>query len=306
MQFWSPKYLTEAFDILDQAQSPVLIGAGLTHLLRFYPRLPDGVDSHYSGLLHIGEIAALSEVKEEHAKYSLGAGLKIFELESDMFLARYLPSVWEAARLTSTPQIRNSRTLGGEMAWASFHSPLVTALMSFDAQVKIRRVKDKEGRIAEDSLSLFDFYQDSLERRNEHGHVNHCRKTALRDNDLILKICINEEDYRRNGSFSFLKCLAPKISTENPGVVVAVRGQAQNGTLVWAKLVASGPWMNTLSADIPLEGTKLRPNVFFEKLYQWSDRYPYEQYRRGGPNGKQLGLMVFGLLKEGFSSMLGS
>lgn len=306
MKFWSPQYLSEAFDILDSSEGSIIIGAGMTHLLRFYPELPNGLEDGVEGLLHIGEIQGLAESKEELGKYHLGAGLRIFDLESDMFLARYLPAIWEAARQTSTPQIRNRRTLGGEIVWGSYHSPLVAGLLSYDAQVKIRRAKDSTGRSQDLSISLQEFYQDSVERRNAYGHINMCRRSALQSKDLLLKICIPEEDYRRPGSFGFFRALTPKISTENPGVVISVRGVAQNGTLVWARMVASGLWMHTLRDDIPLEGTKLRPANFFEKLYHWCERYPFEPYRRSGPSGKQLGLVVFGLLKEGFSSMIGA
>ena len=82
--------------------------------------------------------------------------------------------------------------------------------------------------------------------------------------------------------------------------MVAVRGVIQSGVLSEAQFVASGLWMKSLKEEIPLEGTKMRPEIFFEKLYHFCDRFPFEPYRIAGPSSRQLGTIVFGLLKEGF------
>jgi uncharacterized protein YwgA len=70
-------------------------------------------------------------------------------------------------------------------------------------------------------------------------------------------------------------------------------------------MVASGAWLWTLKARLPLEGVKMSDLYIYEKLYSFCDRYSFDKFRREGPSGSQLGLIVFGLLKEGFTHLLG-
>jgi CO/xanthine dehydrogenase FAD-binding subunit len=307
MRFLSPKSLSEAFDVIDNSDLKILIASGMTHLLRFYPSLPDGLPPSIQTLLHVGDIESLAETKEESSRFSLGAAQRLCDLSGNSFLARYLSGAWDAARQTSTPQIRNRRSLGGELAWGSYHSPLITALMSFDTFVRVRRSRrsNKESGAFEENIPLEKFYTDSIERKNANSQTHFCRKADLEAGDLILKVFVENQDFKRSGHFSFFKALSPKISTENSGVVLAVSGVVQNATLIRARFAASGVWMSTLRDEIPLEGIKLKPNLFLEKLYQWCERYPFESYRRTGPSSKELGLIIFGLLKDGFSQLMG-
>lgn len=306
-QFYNPKYLVEAFDLLDRHSDSVVIAGGMTHLLRFYPDFPrssGGSEDLAEAVLHVGDLLALSECKEEIGKFSLGSTARVSYLAQEDFLARHIPAVWEAAIQTSTPQIRNRRTLGGELVWGSYHSPLITSLLAYDSEVRIRRASTPDVMAHEESFDLLHFYEESLERELPRGEKLICRKSLIAPRDLVIKVSIPEKHYKQNGHFSFFRSLTPKISTENPGVVVAVRGAIQNGTLLYAKFVASGPWMWTLREDLPLEGTKAKASVLFEKLYQFCDRYSFDSYRREGPSSAQLSLMVFGLLKEGLTPYL--
>lgn len=300
--FYNPKYLTEAFDVLDRHSDSIVVCGGLTHLLRFYPHFPEGPADGVDGVLHVGDLAGLAECKEEVGKFSLGATCRISALNTDDYLIRNANAIWEATQQTSTPQIRNRRTLAGELAWGSYHSPLTAALLAYDAEIRIRQPAQKDVMAREESCDLLHFYDEQLERELPHGEKLICRKSRLGPRDLIMKVSIPEKNIKQPGSFSFCKSLTPKISTENPGVAVSVRGVISSGTLTCAKFVASGPWMWTLREEIPLEGTKAKASVLFEKLYQYCDRYPFEHFRReGGPSAAQLSLIIFGLLKEGLT-----
>ncbi len=300
--FYNPKYLTEAFDILDKHSESLVISGGMTHLLRFYPHFPSGPSEPVDGVLHVGDLQALAECKEEVGKFSLGATTRISSLAGEDFLVRNANAIWEAAAQTSTPQIRNRRTLAGELVWGSYHSPLTAALLAYDAEIRIRRPAQKDQMAHEESFDLLEFYDEKLERELPHGEHLVCRKSKVSPRDLVIKVSIPEKHYHQSGHFSFYRSLTPKISTENPGVVLALRGVIQNGILVYAKFVASGPWMWTMREEIPLEGTKAKASILFEKLYQFCDRYPFEHFRReGGPSAAQLSLIVFGLLKEGLT-----
>ena len=305
MEFYNPKYYADALEILDRSSDSMVICAGLTHLLRFYQDFPSSLEAQPESILHIGDVQGFSDIKEEHSKFVMGSTTRICDIEKDPFIGQFGAAIWDAAHHTSTPQIRNRRSLGGELAWGSFHSGLIASLMAYDAEIRIRRAVGDYELAKEDIMDLCSFYHGLLERKNSRGGGLKCRKTILRPRDLILKIAIGVEQFRRPGSFSFFRMLTPKISTENPGVVVAVKGVSQNGMLVNAQFVASGVWMSTVKESIPLEGTKLKPGIFFEKLYHFCDRYSFESERLSGPSPRQLSLIVFGLLKEGFSQLIG-
>lgn len=305
MEFISPKYLSETFERLDRSSDQIVICAGLTHLLRFYHEFPYGPHDTPEAVLHIGDVSSLSEIGESSDYYELGSTARVSDIVAHQALAQYVSAVWDAARLTSTPQIRNQRTLGGELAWGSYHSPLIAALMAVDAEVEVRKAASKDLPGREENYDLAEFYDEDLERINSRGRKLRGRRAYLSPRDLILSIGIPKAVVRRNGAFSFFKAIKPKISTENSGLVVAVSGAIVSGMLSRAQFVVSGPWIKTLKDEIPLEGTRMKPEIFFEKLFHFFDRYPLAKSRRSGPSEKQLRQMIFGLLKEGFSPFIG-
>lgn len=306
-EFYNPKHLTDAFEILDRHSDALVISGGMTHLLRFYPEFPLGPSEPVEGVLHVGDLLSLAECKEEVGKYSLGSTTRISSLLKEDVLVRKANAIWEAAYQTSTPQIRNRRTLAGELVWGSYHSPLTAALLAFDAEARVRKPAVGDQPAREESFDLLEFYDEHLERELQSGEKLICRKSKMSPRDLMIKVSISEKVIKQAGQFSFCRSLTPKISTENPGVVVSCRGVIQNGVLIYAKFVASGPWMWTMKEELPLEGCKAKSSVLYEKLYQFCDRYPFEHFRReGGPSAAQLSLMVFGLLKEGLSPYVAS
>lgn len=305
MEFVSPQYLTEAFEILDKRGSELKICAGMTHVLRFYPRFPEELSEKFKGILHVGHLQALSESREETGRYVIGSTSTIASLLSDPYIARYATALVDAAYSTSTPQVRNRRTVGGEIAWGSYHSPLITTLLALDAHIRVRFRAQNGSPGYEENLELDKFYTGKQTRISKSGRQVLNRQPKSEAQNLILKIVLSEEILHRPGTFSFFRSLTPKLSTENSGVVIAVSGVAQNGVIQSARLVASGFWIWTLQERLPIEGIRLNDPMLFEKLHNWCDRYNLESYRREGPSAGQLGLVIFGLLKEGFSGLLG-
>lgn len=302
MEFYSPKFSSEAFEILDKNGNDVKIVAGMTHLLRFYSNFPNELSSEFKGVLHIGELDSLADCKEESGRYVIGSTATIAALAADPYLARYANALLEAAQVTSTPQIRTRRTVGGEIAWGSYHSPLICSLLALEARLRIRFKAQKNQPGHEDTMSLRDFYVGERKRESTDRPLLVTRQTKISAQDLIMKVILPSH---QPGAFSFLRSLTPKIHTENSGVVVAVSGTAQNGTILSARMVASGIWMSTMEETLPLDGTRMSDSHIYERLYTFCERYNYDSVRRGGPPGSQLGLILFGLLKEGFSTLLG-
>jgi CO/xanthine dehydrogenase FAD-binding subunit len=305
MEFLSPKYLSETFEILDKRGDHLKLCAGMTHVLRFYTSFPEKLEKKYKGVLHIGDLEALSECREEYKRYVIGATSRIAALTKDTYLSRYAPAILDAARSTSTPQIRNRRTVGGEIGWGAYHSGLIVTLMALEASVRVRCRAQGDRAGFEETTELCEFYTGDRELVCEDGSKLLTRKAKTESQNLILKIVLPEESLHRTGNFNFFRSLTPKISTENSGVVLAVSGVSHNGVIQSAQMVASGAWLWTLKARLPLEGVKMSDLYIYEKLYSFCDRYSFDKFRREGPSGSQLGLIVFGLLKEGFTHLLG-
>jgi len=304
MEFHNPQTLSEALSVIDKYAPKIKICAGTTHLLRFYNQFPEGLDVEVENIVHVGDIPGLSDLREEMNRYCIGAAIKITDIATDSYLARYAPSIIDAAYASTTPQVRNRRTVGGEIAWGSYHSPLIATLLSLQAKVRVRKYDPVAKQAREDTFELSEFYSGEREREYE-GAKFVGRKPRIETHDLILRVAIPRDSLHKPGTFSFFRALTPKISTENPGVVVAVKGVAVNGVIHSAQFVASGVWMKSLIEDLPLEGVKMNDAQIFKILYSFCARYPFDRFRRSGPSGHQLGLVVFGLLKEGFSGLLG-
>ena len=77
MEFVNPKYITEAFEFLDQRGNDFKICAGMTHVLRFYPQFPKDLGPRFKGIFHIGDLTALSECREELSRYVIGSTTRI-------------------------------------------------------------------------------------------------------------------------------------------------------------------------------------------------------------------------------------
>lgn len=305
LEFISPQYLNEVYELLDKRGQELKICAGMTHLLRFYPQFPNEIAGDYKGILHVGHLAALSESREEAGRYIIGATSPIGNFMKDPYIARYAPALVDAAYATSTPQVRNRRTVGGEIAWGSYHSPLISTLLALDAHVRVR-YRGQNGQPGyEENIELNDFYAGKQTRISKSGRQMVNREPKTKSQNLIVKVVLSEEKLHRSGSFSFFRALTPKLSTENSGVVIAVSGVVQNGVIQQARLVASGLWIWTLQERLPIEGIRMSDSALYEKLYSFCDRYSLDSYRREGPSAAQLGMVIFGLLKEGFAGLLG-
>ncbi len=304
MEFVNPHYLSEVYEAMDSRGAELKICAGMTHLLRFYNQFPRELDPKYKGILHIGHLEALSECREEYKRYIIGATARICDLEVDPFVLRYAPALAAAASATSTPQVRNRRTVGGELSWGAYHSPLIVTLAALEAQVRIRfRGKSGEpGR--EEVMDIEKFYDGERERIGADGKKLVCRNAVTNSENLLMKVILPEDSLHRAGGFNFYRSLTPKISTENSGIVLAVSGYAQSGIIQSAQMVVSGLWIWPLKVRLPLEAVKLQEHLVFEKLHSFCERYSLEKFRREGPPAAQLSLVLFGLLKEGFSQLL--
>lgn len=281
--YLAPRNLAEAVDLLAEHGASAMLVAGGTDL---YPSMkrqlftPDKLIGLH-GMRELQQIASGSDAEE----VMLGAGVTLTQIVEHPVLLRRYPVLAQAARLISTPQLRNMGTLGGnlcldtrctyynqsaewrqslgycmkkagQICWVALgsrrclavqSSDLAPVLIALDAQVQLVGVRGERW------LSASDLYQND--------GIHYLRKAP----DEILsavrlppsqQIRANYQKLRRRGSFDF-----PILS-----VAVAVQ-QAEDGICCDARLVvgaiASAP-IRVAAAEAVLRGKQIDEEVIAE------------------------------------------
>lgn len=107
----NPKSLSEAVALLGAKWGETEILAGGTDLLSL---IKEGVDAP-ARIVSIQGVAELRGIHEENGGYRIGSLATLEELLSNSGIVKTFPSLAEAARGVSSPQIRNMGTVGGDL-----------------------------------------------------------------------------------------------------------------------------------------------------------------------------------------------
>lgn len=277
-EYLAPKNLDAAVKILAERGDEAMLVAGGTDLFpnmkrrQFEPRFVVGIK----------QLHELRGIKNENGNLSIGAGTTLTQLSNQLTRQRDFPALATAAGLVSTPQLRNSGTLGGnlcvdtrcnyynqtffwrkaidfcmkkdgticrvapggERCWAISSTDCAPAAMALDARARLA------GPNGAREIPIASLYQDD--------GINYL--TKARD-EILTEIILPPADglqstylkLRRRGSFDF-----PIL-----GVAAAVR-RAPNGIVEHAKIVlgaiASYP-VHARDAEKILVGQKLTADV---------------------------------------------
>jgi carbon-monoxide dehydrogenase medium subunit len=114
-QYIIPKSLSDALQALTASQGEVRLIAGGTDLLL---DLQQGRQKSVDTLIDVSRIPELTclELRADHL--FLGAGVPLDEIIASPLIHRHAPAVYEACSLIGGPQVRNTATLGGNVAHA--------------------------------------------------------------------------------------------------------------------------------------------------------------------------------------------
>jgi carbon-monoxide dehydrogenase medium subunit len=132
VSYFAPTDVGEALGLLAEHGDRATILAGgtdLTPQLNYYEFSPDA-------LLYIGGLD-LNYVKEENGKIIIGARTTATELMHNSLILEKLPALAQAARVHSSPAIRNAATIAGNLANASPAADLAPPLMIMDAELRL-------------------------------------------------------------------------------------------------------------------------------------------------------------------------
>ena len=177
-KYISPKTKEEVLEILKQKKSEACIVAGCTNVL---PYIKDKKLSEKL-LLDICGIEELNYIKKNECEIYIGAGTTISDLINSKIIKEECNILYQAAEQFADPTIRNSATIGGNLADASPAADVAPPLLVLDAILKVESMDGKR------EISLKDFFIGP-------------RKTVLHDDEMITSIKIKDDSINKNGCF---------------------------------------------------------------------------------------------------------
>jgi len=177
-KYISPNTKEEVLEILKQEKSEACIVAGCSNVLPYIKdkKLPAKL------LLDISGIEELNYIKESEGKLCIGASTAISDLINSKIIREECNVLYQAAEQFADPTVRNSATIGGNLADASPAADMAPPLLVLDAVLEIESMNEKR------EISLKNFFIGP-------------RKTVLHDDEMITSIKIKDDSINKNGCF---------------------------------------------------------------------------------------------------------
>ena len=145
-KYFSPTTVGEAVPVLKDYDGEAKVLAGGTDLLpmmKLRTVTPECIVS-------LKKIAGLDYIRQEGNELRIGALTTIAAILVSDLIKHKCWSLYEAAMVFATPQIRNIATIGGNICRSSPSSDMVPPLMSFGAEVRLVGVKGERSVLLED------------------------------------------------------------------------------------------------------------------------------------------------------------
>lgn len=138
MTIWKNYYLaqsvTDALDALANASGAARLVAGGTDLLL---DLQQGRHPPLDTLVDITQIPEMCRLELQNASLFIGAALPLNQVVASPLVRQHTQALFDAAGLIGGPQVRNTATLGGNVAHALPAADGTIALLALDAQAKV-------------------------------------------------------------------------------------------------------------------------------------------------------------------------
>lgn len=139
-QFFAPRKIEEALEILSKYGKEIKVIAGGTDLLiQYYDRLYE-----VNGWLDLKNIKELKDIRINKNKIEIGAMVSHAQLEKSEDIKEYFPVLNQAAADIGSPQIRNRGTVGGNIVNASPAGDLLAPLMAYKAKFKLLSIQGEK------------------------------------------------------------------------------------------------------------------------------------------------------------------
>ena len=138
-QYFAPRKIEEALEILTECGKEIKVIAGGTDLLiQYYDRLYE-----VNGWLDLKNISELKNIRINKNEMEIGAMVTHTQLEKSGDVQKYFPVLSKAAADIGSPQIRNRGTVGGNIVNASPAGDLLAPLIAYKAKFKLLSGKDE-------------------------------------------------------------------------------------------------------------------------------------------------------------------
>src|SRR5258707_801150 len=137
-EYRRPKNLSEALQALTTAPRPVLPIAGGTDLLI---ELQQGHHAPTHTLVDLNSVDEMTALEVRDDELFIGAAVPVNRIVASDFVLRHAQALVQAADLIGGPQVRNTATLGGNVAHALPAADGTIALVALDAQAEIASLK---------------------------------------------------------------------------------------------------------------------------------------------------------------------
>lgn len=136
-QYILARSLRDAFDALSSSAGPALpIGGGTDLLLE----IQQGRHPPVHTLVDISQIPELTRLEINQGRLFIGAGITIRKIVESSLVRQHAIAVCEACNLIGGPQVRNTATLGGNVAHALPAADGMISLLAMDARAEIASV----------------------------------------------------------------------------------------------------------------------------------------------------------------------
>jgi xanthine dehydrogenase FAD-binding subunit len=153
MTTWSTYFIArtieEALNALASSPQPAYPVGGGTDLLL---ELQQGLKPHVHTLVDLTHIPELTQISESEDSLFIGSAVPITKIVESPLVRWHAPAVMEACNLIGGPQVRNTATLGGNVAHALPAADGMISLVAMDAVAEIASLK---GRRISPILDLF-------------------------------------------------------------------------------------------------------------------------------------------------------
>ena len=165
LDYFYPRTLKEALQILDEHKGDVRVIAGGTDLV---PRLKEN-DVKENKIVDVSRVDEMKGIEEKSDSIYIGAATTHTEILESTLIKEKAPILYDAVKTIGSPQIRNIGTIGGNIGNASPAGDSIPALFNLEAKLILKNID------GERVVSIEEFFVGP-------------GKTCLKNNELILGV----------------------------------------------------------------------------------------------------------------------
>jgi len=281
-EYFSPTTLSEAVLLLEHYDGKAIVLAGGTEILPMM-KLRELTPKC---IVNLKRIVGLDYIREEEGELKIGALTTISNIKASDFIKRKCRSLFEAATIFATPQVRNMATIGGNICRSSPCADTVTPLISFDAELKLVGAKGERKVLLEEVFVG-------------------AGKNVL-DREILTEIVVPLRREKCGAAFAKLARNSVDLAKVNCAIRITMIGNLCEDIRIVLGAVADRP-VRVKEAEIVVRGKAIKDEVFEEAARRAvEDIAPITDARSTAKYRKQVSqVLVKRLMKEAFDRSAG-